>query len=291
MSVAEVVNLPVISSSNDLGHYMKEIRRFPMLGAEEELELARRWRDDEDVGAAHKLVTSHLRLVAKIAMGYRGYGMPISDLISEGNIGMMQAVKGFDPEKGFRLSTYAMWWIKAAIQEYILKSWSLVKIASTSVQKKLFFNLNRARRYISHLDNGGSDVDEVDIISDYLQVSKKDVVQMYQRMSGGDVSLNSPVNDDSDDEWIDWIEDSRENHGVELGEKDEMSYRRGLLSNALDELTERERDILQGRRLSEKPVTLDVLSKKYGISRERVRQIEFKAFNRIQELVLQQSAV
>ncbi len=278
------MHLPAISGGNGFDDYMREIRSFPVLGADEEKLLAKRWHESGDVEAAHRLVTSHLRLVAKIAMGYRGYGMPVSDLIAEGNLGMMQAVKGFDPERGFRLSTYAMWWVRAAIQEYILKSWSLVKIASTAVQKKLFFNLNRARRQIRLLDEGKmTRQEESSAIADYLQVNEKDVVQMEQRMSGGDLSLNAPVSEDGEGEWIDWLEDGGEDHGTVLADRDELLHRRGLLGDALSHLGDRERDILVGRRLSEKPVTLDVLSRRYNISRERVRQIEFRAFDRVRD--------
>ena len=283
------IKLPVLSQNGGLEAYLSEIRKFPMLEANEEIDLARRWRDDGDVKAAHRLVTSHLRLVAKIAMGYRGYGMPVSDLIAEGNLGMMQAVKGFDPEKGFRLSTYAMWWIRAAIQEYILKSWSLVKIASSAVQKKLFFKLNQAKNAIKSIEHQMSGEERTQAIANYLDVGEKDVSYMEQRLSGGDLSLNAPLKSDSSDEWIDWLEDSTPSHEHRTAEKNELTYQSKLLASALHELDDREKDIILQRKLSEKPATLDALSKAYNVSRERIRQIEIKAFNKLQKHVLQDS--
>jgi RNA polymerase sigma-32 factor len=277
-------------SEGNLSRYLQEIRKFPMLSAEEELELARRWKEQGDERAAHKLVTSHLRLVAKIAMGYRGYGLPLSELISEGNVGMMQAVKRFDPERGFRLATYAMWWIRAAIQEYILHSWSLVKMGTTAAQKKLFFNLRRLKAQMSALEDGDLQDEQVAKIAHALAVPEQDVISMNRRLASSDQSLNAPVRADSEGEWQDWLVDDTENQEDELAEREDMSNRRTLLANALKTLNERERHILIERRLKEEPTTLEELSQQYGISRERVRQIEVRAFEKLQKAMKQQVA-
>lgn len=266
-----------------LTRYMQEIRGYPMLSQKEEERLAYAWRDGGDQTAAHILVQSHLRLVAKIAMGYRGYGLPVSDLISEGNMGMMQAVRRFDPERGFRLSTYAMWWIRAAIQEYVLHSWSLVKMGTTASQKKLFFNLRRLKGQIQAIDDGDLHPDQVNIIATALGVSEQDVVQMNRRLSSPDNSLNAPIKMDGEGEWQDWLVDETENQEEELAQREEFSERRSLLAVALKTLTERERFILSERRLREDPATLEYLSQYYGISRERVRQIEVRAFEKLQK--------
>ena len=274
--------LPALGEGG-LSRYLAEIRKFPLLDAKEEYMLAKRWREHEDTEAAHKLVTSHLRLVAKIANGYRGYGLPVSEVIAEGNIGLMQAVKRFEPDRGFRLATYAMWWIRAAIQEYILRSWSLVKLGTTSTQKKLFFNLRRAKRHISALEEGELTPEHLSVLADRLGVPEQAVVDMNRRLSGPDSSLNVPVSNDGESEWQDWIADDTLDQETQLGEAEELEERRTLLSTALEELQERERDIIESRRLREDPLTLEQLAAKYGISRERVRQIEMKAFERLQE--------
>ncbi|HRJ61735.1 MAG TPA: RNA polymerase sigma factor RpoH, partial [Azospirillaceae bacterium] len=265
--------------------YLQEIRRFPMLQPEEEFMLAKAWREHGDSKAAHKLVTSHLRLVAKIAMGYRGYGLPLSELISEGNVGMMQAVKRFEPDRGFRLATYAMWWVRAAIQEYILHSWSLVKIGTTAAQKKLFFNLRRLKGQMQAIDDGDLSPEHVNKIATTLDVSEQEVVDMNRRLASPDHSLNAPLRVDGEGEWQDWLEDERANQEIVLADQEESGKRRKLLVDAMKGLNERERDILAERRLRDNPTTLEDLSQKYGISRERVRQIEVRAFEKLQKAV------
>ena len=270
-----------------LARYLEEIRRFPMLEPEEEYMLAKRWQEHADAEAAQKLVTSHLRLVARIAMGYRGYGLPISEIISEGNVGLMQAVKRFDPDRGFRLATYAMWWIRASIQEYILRSWSLVKMGTTAAQKKLFFNLRRAKGQIQALEEGDLRPDQVKIIAKRLGVPEEDVISMNRRL-GGDASLNAPVRADLDSgEWQDWLVDESPDQEEELVERDEMEHRRAYLESALNTLNERERRIFEARRLSDEPATLEDLSAEFGVSRERIRQIEVRAFEKVQKAVQQ----
>jgi RNA polymerase sigma-32 factor len=275
-------SLPIIGEGG-LARYLAEIRKFPLLDPQEEYMLAKRWREHEDTEAAHKLVTSHLRLVAKIAMGYRGYGLPIGDVIAEGNIGLMQAVKRFEPERGFRLATYAMWWIRASIQEYILRSWSLVKMGTTAAQKKLFFNLRRLKGQIEALEEGDLKPENVKTIATKLGVSEDEVINMNRRLSSPDSSLNAPVAGESESEWQDWLADDTLDQESQLAESEELDERRTLLTAALDELTPRERDILEARRLQDEPVTLEDLSVKYNISRERVRQIEVRAFEKLQE--------
>lgn len=278
--------LPVLSEAGGLRRYLEEIKRFPMLDAEEEYMLARRLRDHGDVSAAHRLVTSHLRLVYKIAMGYRGYGLPVTDLISEGNIGLMQAVKKFDPERGFRLSTYAIWWIKAAIQEFVLRSWSLVKIGSSAAQKRLFFGLKKLKSYITRADDGVMKPEHITEIARSMGVTESEVVEMDKRISyGGDQYLNRTLNGDSEEEFIDLLPAHEASQEDSLVEQDEMDTRRTMFRAALEKLSERERDILSSRRLLEEPVTLEDLSAKYGISKERVRQIEVKAFEKVQKEV------
>jgi RNA polymerase sigma-32 factor len=274
--------LPIVSEGG-LARYLAEIRKFPLLDPQEEYMLAKRWREHQDTEAAHRLVTSHLRLVAKIAMGYRGYGLPISEVIAEGNIGLMQAVKRFEPERGFRLATYAMWWIRASIQEYILRSWSLVKMGTTAAQKKLFFNLRRVKGQIEALDEGDLKPDQVKTIAHRLGVPEDEVVNMNRRLASPDSSLNAPVGGESESEWQDWLADDALDQETRLAESEELEERRTLLSTALEELTPRERDILEARRLRDDPVTLEDLSVKYDISRERVRQIEVRAFEKLQE--------
>ncbi|MEN8887622.1 MAG: RNA polymerase sigma factor RpoH [Celeribacter marinus] len=277
-------NLPAPSPEQGLNRYMQEIRKFPMLEPEEEYMLAKRWVDHEDSSAAHKLVTSHLRLAAKIAMGYRGYGLPQAEVVSEANVGLMQAVKRFDPEKGFRLSTYAMWWIRASIQEYILRSWSLVKLGTTSAQKKLFFNLRKAKSRIGALEVGDMHPDNVARIATDLGVTEDEVISMNRRMAGGDASLNATVGDeDGAAQWQDWLEDESANTAADYEAKDELESRRALLARAMDVLNEREKDILVQRKLQDKPVTLEDLSGKYDVSRERIRQIEVRAFEKLQD--------
>jgi RNA polymerase sigma-32 factor len=279
--------IPMAPEGN-LSRYLQDIRKFPMLQPEEELELARRWRATEDEQAAHRLVTSHLRLVAKIAMGYRGYGLPVGELISEGNVGMMQAVKRFDPDRGFRLATYAMWWIRAAIQEYILHSWSLVKMGTTAAQKKLFFNLRRLKGQMAALEEGDLQPEQVAKIAHTLQVPEQDVVSMNRRLSAPDNSLNAPVRADSEGEWQDWLVDDSDNQETVLAESEDMGNRKQLLGDALKTLNERERHILIERRLKDEPTTLEELSQQYNISRERVRQIEVRAFEKLQKSMKQQ---
>ena len=279
-----------VAPEGNLTRYLQEIRKFPMLTAEEELELSRRWRDNQDMDAAHKLVTSHLRLVAKIAMGYRGYGLPVGELISEGNVGMMQAVKRFDPDRGFRLATYAMWWIRAAIQEYILHSWSLVKMGTTAAQKKLFFNLRRLKGQMQAIDDGDLQPEQVAKIAHALDVPEQDVVSMNRRLTAPDHSLNAPVRSDSEGEWQDWLVDETESQETAIAEHEELSGRKALLAGALKTLNERERHILIERRLKDEPTTLEDLSQQYSISRERVRQIEVRAFEKLQKAMHAQVA-
>ena len=283
--------LPVLSGESGLSRYLREIRRFPILTKEEEFQLAKDWSDHGDVDSAHKLVTSHLRLVAKIAMGYRGYGLPVSELISEGNIGMMQAVKRFDPDRGFRLATYAMWWIRAAIQEYILHSWSLVKIGTTAAQKKLFFNLRKLKRQLKAIDEGDLPPETVATIADRLNVPEHEVINMNRRLAAPDHSLNAPLRADgeNDAEWQDWLEDPTPNQEVEITEADELSHQRRMLESAMSELNERERHIFTQRRLIEEPMTLEELSQIYKISRERVRQIEARAFEKVEHSIEQKN--
>jgi len=277
--------LPVLKAESGLSRYLDEIRRFPMLEPQEEYMLAKSWREHGDRDAAHKLVTSHLRLVAKIAMGYRGYGLPIAEVVSEGNVGLMQAVKRFEPEKGFRLATYAMWWIKAAIQEYILRSWSLVKMGTTANQKKLFFNLRKAKSKISALDEGDMRPDQVKLIASRLGVTEKDVVDMNRRL-GGDASLNAPIREEGDSgEWQDWLVDDSPSQEHLLAESEEMENRHKALRGALSVLNDRERRIFEARRLADDPVTLETLAEEFGVSRERVRQIEVRAFEKVQDAV------
>jgi RNA polymerase sigma-32 factor len=278
-------NLPAPSPEQGLNRYLQEIRKLPMLEPEEEYMLAKRWVDHEDSGAAHKLVTSHLRLAAKIAMGYRGYGLPQAEVISEANVGLMQAVKRFDPDKGFRLATYAMWWIRASIQEYILRTWSLVKLGTTSAQKKLFFNLRKAKARIGALEEGDLRPENVAKIAHDLGVTEDEVVSMNRRLSGGDASLNAMVGSDgeSSTEWQDWLEDEDADQATHFEERDELDARRSLLAQAMDVLNERERDILMARRLQDEAVTLEDLSARYNVSRERIRQIEVRAFEKLQK--------
>ena len=276
------VSLPSLSNEGSLSHYLQQIKKFPMLSQKEEISLARKWIKKGDTAAAHKLVTSHLRLVARIAMGYKGYGLPITELISEGNIGLMQAVKKYDPEKGFRLSTYAMWWIRAAIQEYVLKSWSLVKIGTTAAQKKLFFNLKKIKNQLTSYNDGSLKPDQVKEIAERLDVTEAEVSDMEGRMSGTDYSLNAVVSDDGESEWQDWLVDEDADQEVKLAEREELSKRKNLLSKAINILNDREQEIISARKLSEIPKTLEELSKTYKISRERVRQIEEKAFAKLQ---------
>jgi RNA polymerase sigma-32 factor len=283
--MAHAAALPLITAESGLTRYLEEIRRFPMLEPQEEYMLAKSWREHGDRDAAHRLVTSHLRLVAKIAMGYRGYGLPISEVISEGNVGLMQAVKRFEPDKGFRLATYAMWWIKAAIQEYILRSWSLVKMGTTANQKKLFFNLRKAKSRISALEEGDLRPDQVKVIAKRLGVTEQDVVDMNRRL-GGDVSLNSPIREEGDSgEWQDWLVDDSISQETRLAESEEADNRRKALGEALSVLNERERRIFEARRLADEPITLEELADEFGVSRERVRQIEVRAFEKVQKAV------
>ena len=283
--MAQSAALPILNAESGLTRYLEEIRRFPMLEPQEEYMLAKSWREHGDRDAAHKLVTSHLRLVAKIAMGYRGYGLPISEVISEGNVGLMQAVKRFEPEKGFRLATYAMWWIKAAIQEYILRSWSLVKMGTTANQKKLFFNLRKAKSKISALEEGDLRPDQVKIIAKRLGVTEQDVVDMNRRL-GGDVSLNAPIREDGDTgEWQDWLVDDSVSQESRMVASQEADNRRQALGEALSVLNERERRIFEARRLADDPITLEDLAAEFGVSRERVRQIEVRAFEKVQKAV------
>ena len=280
--MTEKTTLPVLSNEGSLSHYLQQIKKFPMLTEKQEVSLANKWKNEGDTKAAHTLVTSHLRLVARIAMGYRGYGLPITELISEGNIGLMQAVKKYDPDKGFRLATYAMWWIRAAIQEYVLKSWSLVKIGTTAAQKKLFFNLKKIKNQLSDYSDGNLKPHQVKEISERLNVSEKEVTEMEGRMSGNDYSLNAMVSSDSDEEWQEWLVDEDADHEIKIAEKEEINKRKKLLSKAINILNDREKKIIEVRKLSENPKTLEQLSKEYNISRERIRQIEERAFEKLQ---------
>src|SRR5947207_5122286 len=283
--MARTATLPILNGESGLSRYLAEIRKFPMLEPQQEYMFAKRWRKHDDCDAAHHLVTSHLRLVAKIAMGYRGYGLPISEVVSEGNVGLMQAVKRFEPEKGFRLATYAMWWIKASIQEYILRSWSLVKMGTTANQKKLFFNLRKAKSKISALQEGDLRPEQVQTIAKRLGVTEQDVIDMNRRL-GGDASLNAPIREDGDSgEWQDWLADDSESQETLMAESEELDNRRKALSHALDVLNERERRIFEARRLADNPVTLEELADEFGVSRERVRQIEVRAFEKVQKAV------
>jgi RNA polymerase sigma-32 factor len=279
------LSVPSLSGEGSLTRYLQEIRKFPMLEPEEEYMLAKRWKEHEDPEAAGRLVTSHLRLVAKIAMGYRGYGLPLSELISEGNVGMMQAVKRFDPDRGFRLATYAMWWIRAAIQEYILHSWSLVKMGTTAAQKKLFFNLRKLKGQLQAVEDGDLSPENLKKIATELDVPEADVISMNRRLASPDHSLNAPLRSDSEGEWQDWLVDETESQEVRLADRQELGLRRDLLEKALTHLNERERHILGERRLKENPTTLEDLSQHYGISRERVRQIEVRAFEKLQKAI------
>jgi RNA polymerase sigma-32 factor len=282
-------NLPILSAEGGLSRYLQEIRKFPMLEPNEEFMLAKRYKEHADPGAAQKMITSHLRLVAKIAMGYRGYGLPISEVISEGNVGLMHAVKRFEPDKGFRLATYAMWWIRAAIQEYVLRSWSLVKIGTTAAQKRLFFNLRKVKGQIAALDDGNLHPDQIKQIATTLSVSEADVVSMNQRL-GGDASLNAPMRaDEGTSEWQDWLVDDTPDQETTLGNSEEYNERMALLNNAMGDLNDREKAIFQARRLQENPSTLEELAQEYNVSRERIRQIEVRAFEKVQDKVQQQA--
>ena len=279
------MKLPTVSSEGGLSRYLEEISRFPMLSHEEEYTLARRWREHDDIEAAHKLVTSHLRLVAKIAKRYRGYGLPVNELISEGNVGMTQSVKRFEPDRGFRLATYAMWWIRAAIQEYILRSWSLVKMGTTAAQKKLFFNLRKLKGQLQAIDDGDLPHETVTEIARRLAVPEAEVISMNRRMAGAGHSLNAPLGVDGDGEWIDWLVDKEDDPEEQYAEDEELTQRRALLEDAMGGLNERERHIFTERRLNDAPKTLEELSQVYGVSRERVRQIEVRAFEKVQKAV------
>ncbi len=278
-------NLPALSNEGGLSAYLAQIKKFPMLEAEEEYMLAKNWKNTGNIKSAEKLVTSHLRLVAKIAMGYKGYGLPVNEMISEGNVGLMQAVKKFEPEKGFRLATYAMWWIKASIQEYILRSWSLVKIGTTTAQKKLFFNLKKIKNQIAPRSEGDLRDEHVDVIAEKLDVSREEVVSMNRRLSGKEFSLNAQVGEDGD-EWQDWLVDKELDNDLKFAQQEEMEQRKDLLKESIKILNDREREILYSRRLNDEPITLENLSKKYKISRERIRQIENKAFEKLQKHML-----
>ncbi len=282
----KISNFPTITSESGLSLYLSQIKKFPMLDAEEEYMLAKNWKERGNLKAAHKLVTSHLRLVAKIAMGYKGYGLPVSELISEGNIGLMQAVKKFDPDKGFRLATYAMWWVKAAIQEYVLRSWSLVKMGTTAAQKKLFFNLKKLKQQIAPRQEGDLRKEQVKEISERLGVKSEEVVSMNRRMMGHEKSLNDPVGSDEKDEWQDWIVDDSLDQELLISQRQELEEKKSLLSDAMKILNDREKQIINERKLSNNPKTLEELSKKYKISRERIRQIENKAFEKLQKSML-----
>jgi RNA polymerase sigma-32 factor len=274
--------LPALQGEGGLSRYLTEIRKFPLLQPEEEYMFAKAWREHEDPEAARRLVTSHLRLVAKIAMGYRGYGLPISEVVAEGNVGLMQAVKRFEPDKGFRLATYAMWWIRAAIQEYVLRSWSMVKLGTTAAQKKLFFNLRKAKSHIGAIEEGDLTPAHAAKLADQLGVTEKELTEMNRRLSGPDSSLNAPLRSESENEWQDWLADDVPDQEARLAEREERGDRHDALTHALDALNERERDIIQERRLKDEPATLEELSQKYGVSRERVRQIEVRAFEKLQ---------
>ena len=278
-------NVPAMAGEGSLSHYLRQIKKFPMLEAKEEYMLAKSWRDRGDIRAAQKLVTSHLRLVAKIAIGYKGYGLPVSELVSEGNIGLMRAVKKFDPEKGFRLATYAMWWIKASIQEYVLRSWSLVKMGTTTAQKKLFFNLKKLKNQLAPMSEGDLKKEHVKEISKRLNVKEEEVVSMNRRLAGKEQSLNAKIGE-GDDEWLDWLSDNSLDQELRVSQNQEMRAKKELMNKSMDILNEREKEILHARRLAEKSATLENLSKKYKISRERVRQIETKAFEKLQTTML-----
>ena len=282
-------NLPAIGLEGSLASYLMQIRKFPILSAKEEHMLAKSWRERGDIKSAQKLVTSHLRLVAKIAMGYRGYGLPVSEMVSEGNIGLMQAVKKFQPEKGFRLATYAIWWIKAAIQEYVLRSWSLVKMGTTTAQKKLFFNLKKIKNQLSPNNDGDLKIEHVDEISKILNVKKEEVISMNRRLLGKEKSLNDPVKDENGSEWQDWIADDKPDQELKLSHEQEFNQRKKLMDDSMSVLNPREKDILTARRLSENVTTLEDLSKKYNLSRERIRQIETKAFEKLQKAILNEA--
>ena len=284
-------NLPSASREESLSNYLTQIKKFPMLSAEEEYMLAKSWRDRGDLKSAQKLITSHLRLVAKIAMGYRGYGLPVSEMVSEGNIGLMQAVKKFEPEKGFRLATYAMWWIKSSIQEYILRSWSLVKMGTTTAQKKLFFNLKKIKNQLAPNNTGDLKTEHVEEISKRLNVKKEEVVSMNRRLLGKEKSLNDPIKDEGGAEWQDWIVDDKIDQELKLSHKQEFDQRKKLMDESISILNPREKEILTARRLSEDKVTLEKLSGKYNLSRERIRQIEAKAFEKLQKAMLNLNAV
>tara|TARA_Y100001970_G_C14202861_1_gene842187 strand:+ start:995 stop:1930 length:936 start_codon:yes stop_codon:yes gene_type:complete len=286
---SELTNLPILSGEGGLSLYLAQIKKFPMLDAEEEYMLAKNWKERGNLKSAHKLVTSHLRLVAKIAMGYRGYGLPVSELISEGNIGLMQAVKKFDPDKGFRLATYAMWWIKAGIQEYVLRSWSLVKMGTTAAQKKLFFNLKKIKKQIAPSQEGDLKKEHVKEISDRLGVKSEEVISMNRRMMGQEKSLNDPVRSGEKSEWQDWVVDENMDQELYVAQKQELDEKKLLLKDAIKILNDREKKIIEERKLSNNPKTLDELSKKYKISRERIRQIESKAFEKLQKAMLNSS--
>ena len=285
MSITMSNNLPTLSNEGGLSTYLEQIKKFPMLAAEEEYMLAKNWRTTGNIKSAEKLVTSHLRLVAKIAMGYKGYGLPVNEMISEGNVGLMQAVKKFEPEKGFRLATYAMWWIKASIQEYILRSWSLVKIGTTTAQKKLFFNLKKLKNQIAPKNEGDLKKDEVEKIANTLDVSEDEVISMNRRLSGKEQSLNAPIGEDGD-EWQDWVVDKEMDQELKIAHQEELDQRKDLLQDSIKILNDREKEILYARRLNENPSTLEDLSKKFKISRERIRQIENKAFEKLQKHML-----
>ncbi len=274
--------LPALSGEAGLSRYLTEIRKFPLLTPEDEYMFAKRWKEHEDPEAARRLVTSHLRLVAKIAMGYRGYGLPVSEIVSEGNVGLRQAVKRFDPDRGFRLATYAMWWIRASIQEYVLRSWSMVKMGTTAAQKKLFFNLRKAKNNIGAIEEGDLTPEHLATLTDQLGVTATELTDMNRRLSGGDASLNAPLRSDGESEWQDWLADDTADQETRLAEREELGNRHTLLTGAMKDLTDRERDIIQARRLQDEPATLEELSQKYGVSRERVRQIEVRAFEKLQ---------
>ena len=280
--MAGLSSVPSVSADGNLSRYLQEIRKFPMLDPDTEFMLAKRWTEHQDPEAASSLVTSHLRLVAKIAMGYRGYGLPVSEIVSEGNVGLMQAVKRFDADRGFRLATYAMWWIRASIQEYVLRSWSMVKMGTTAAQKKLFFNLRKAKNNIGAIEEGDLTPEHVATLSNQLGVTETEVTEMNRRLSGGDASLNAPLRSESESEWQDWLADDTADQETRLAEREEMGDRHELLVNAMKDLTDRERDIIEARRLRDEPSTLEELSQKYGVSRERVRQIEVRAFDKLQ---------
>jgi len=280
------LNLPAISIDGGLSNYLTEIKKFPLLDPEEEYMLAKRWKKRGDLKSAQKLITSHLRLVAKIAMGYRGYGLPVNEMISEGNIGLMQAVKKFEPEKGFKLATYAMWWIKASIQEYILRSWSLVKMGTTAAQKKLFFNLKKIKNQLSINNTNDLKTEHIEEISKRLNVKKEEVISMNRRLLGKEKSLNAPIKDEGGTEWQDWLVDNKKDQEIILSEKQELNQRKDLMNEAMSVLNKREKEILTARRLSENISTLEDLSKKYEVSRERIRQIETKAFEKLQKAIL-----